>query len=285
MYTATDSSVRRRECCGVAVQQMEFSRFTEVSVQSATRKSESSAPEATERKSAPAARRAKLSVVLLVTRDDLLWPQIGTHLGKDLILKQLDSVDELLTAIPSGQSAIVLLDARNQTDAAAELTRLQLHSPRLAVGGAGRGRQRRCLDTPHRASASRRAFGGADTARQIDRCRGEARRRKSTRAWPCSGTAAARHPLPPRPQAPGASAGTEASAGARASAGTEAPAAPTETRRIPWMPASIIAGVLVAGAAAFVLLRHGDVPANRNRRQPRRPRPRHPASRPPPMRK
>src|SRR5271168_211958 len=49
-----------------------------VSVQSATRKNESAAPETADRVYAPAAKRAKLSV-LLVTRDDMLWPQIGSH--------------------------------------------------------------------------------------------------------------------------------------------------------------------------------------------------------------
>src|ERR1700730_11667616 len=80
----------------------------------------------------PAAKKAKLSV-LLITGDDMLWPQIGPHVGGDLILKQVDSVDELLTATTAGQPAIVLWDARNQTDAAAVLSRLQLHSPRFAV--------------------------------------------------------------------------------------------------------------------------------------------------------
>src|SRR5437660_5211329 len=79
------------------------------SVQSATRNSESAASEPAARGPAPAQKRAKLSV-LLITRDEQLWPQVGAHLGKELILKQVDSIDELLTATPSGQPAIVLLD-------------------------------------------------------------------------------------------------------------------------------------------------------------------------------
>jgi TonB family protein len=101
-------------------------------VQSATKKSESAALEPAARKSAPAPKRAKLSV-LLVTRDDQLWPQVGGNLGPDLILKQVDTVDELLSTTTSGQPAIVLLDARGEADTAAALSRMQLHSPRFAV--------------------------------------------------------------------------------------------------------------------------------------------------------
>jgi len=101
-------------------------------VQSATKKIEVAATEPAARKSAPAPKRAKLSV-LLVTGDDLLWPQIGSHLSADLILKQVDSLDELITATTPGQPAIVLLDARGRADAPASLSRMQLHSPRFAV--------------------------------------------------------------------------------------------------------------------------------------------------------
>ena len=102
------------------------------SVQSAAKKSESAAPEAARRTSAAASKRAKLPV-LLITGDESLWPEIGGHLGNELILRQVDSIDELCTATPPGQSAIVLWDARNQTDAAAMFSRLQLHSTRFAV--------------------------------------------------------------------------------------------------------------------------------------------------------
>ena len=101
-------------------------------MQSATKKNESAALEPAARKAAPAPKRAKLSV-LLVTRDDQLWPQVGGNLGQDLVLKQVDSIDELLSTTTSGQPAIVLLDARGEADAAAALSRLQLHSPRFAV--------------------------------------------------------------------------------------------------------------------------------------------------------
>src|ERR1700688_2510647 len=100
-------------------------------VESATRKSETAASQSAEPNSAHTAKKAKLSV-LLVTGDDLLWPQIGAHLNSEMILKQVDSVDELLTTIPAGQPAIVLWDARGLTDAATVVSRLQLHSPCFA---------------------------------------------------------------------------------------------------------------------------------------------------------
>lgn len=101
-------------------------------MQSATRKKEPGAADSAARVVSTASKRAKLAV-LLVTRDDMLWPQIGGHIGNELLLKQVDSIDELLSATQPGQAAIVLWDARNQTDAAAVLSRLQLHSPRFAV--------------------------------------------------------------------------------------------------------------------------------------------------------
>jgi len=53
-------------------------------------------PETAERPVLQAVRKAKLSV-LLVTEDDALWPQVGADLPASLILKQLDSIDELIS--------------------------------------------------------------------------------------------------------------------------------------------------------------------------------------------
>jgi TonB family protein len=77
-------------------------------------------------------KKSKLPV-LLVTGDDSLWPQVGADLGSGLILKQLDSIDELVNSTPSAQAAIVLWDARNHPEPAAVLSRLNLHSSRFAV--------------------------------------------------------------------------------------------------------------------------------------------------------
>ena len=89
-------------------------------------------PETAERPVLQAVKKSKLSV-LLVTEDDSLWPQVGADLPANLILKQLDSVEELIKSTPSAQAAIVLWDARNHPEPAAVLSRLNLHSSRFAV--------------------------------------------------------------------------------------------------------------------------------------------------------
>jgi TonB family protein len=96
------------------------------------RKHEVAAPEPAERPSLQPVRKQKLTV-LLVTADDALWPQVGADLNGGLILKQLDSIDELISSTPSGQAGIVLWDARNHPDPAAILSRLHLHSSRFAI--------------------------------------------------------------------------------------------------------------------------------------------------------
>jgi protein TonB len=71
--------------------------------------------------------------VFLVTGDYTLWPLVGADLSADLILKQLDSVDELHATVPSGQAGIVLWDARGHANPSAELSKLNMHSTRFAV--------------------------------------------------------------------------------------------------------------------------------------------------------
>ncbi len=96
------------------------------------RKHEVAGPEAAERPSVQAVKKPKLTVHL-VTDDETLWPQIGKTLGGGLILKQHDSVDELIGATPSGQGGIVLWDARGNSDPASVLSKLHLHSSRFAI--------------------------------------------------------------------------------------------------------------------------------------------------------
>jgi protein TonB len=96
------------------------------------KKHEFAAPEAAERPVLQSVKKAKLPV-LLVTGDDALWPQVGADLAGDLVLKQLDSIDELISITPAGQAAIVLWDARNHPEPAAVLSRLHLHSSRFAI--------------------------------------------------------------------------------------------------------------------------------------------------------
>jgi protein TonB len=107
------------------------------------RKQEVAAPESLQSPAIQALKRQKLSV-FLVTLDDTLWPQVGADLGKDLLLKQVDSIEELQSSTPLGQAGIVLWDVRGNAEAAAMLSRLTLHSPRLVIivldhaGGAAR---------------------------------------------------------------------------------------------------------------------------------------------------
>jgi periplasmic protein TonB len=96
------------------------------------KKHELDAPDAIERAPVQSVKKQKLPV-LLVTGDDGLWPQIGADLSAGLALKQLDSVDELISSTPSGQAAIVLWDARGHAEPAAVLSRIHLHSARFAI--------------------------------------------------------------------------------------------------------------------------------------------------------
>jgi TonB family protein len=213
-----------------------------VSVQNATRKSESAAAESTPRKSVPGAKKAKLSV-LLISGDDTLWPQIGAHVNGDLLLKQVDSIDEMLTATASGQPAIVLLDARNQSDSAGMLSRLQLHSARFAVvaldeaGGANAWTNAMALRqvVAHVAVP----IPAADLTAALDSAREEVNARIALLG---DGSDAASATAPP---------GT-------LSSGAASPAAPSGPRSIPWIPVSVIAGVLVVAAGAYIVLRPGD---------------------------
>src|ERR1700733_15859432 len=96
------------------------------------RKQEVTAPEMAEPVVPQSVKKQKLTV-LLVTGDDLWWPLVGADLNGGLVLKQLDSIDELINSTPSGQAAIVLWDARSHPDPAAILSRLHLHSSRFAI--------------------------------------------------------------------------------------------------------------------------------------------------------
>jgi len=96
------------------------------------RKQEPAASDTVQHAAPTALKKHKLAV-LLITGDDTLWPQVGAQLSGDLLLKQVDSVDELISATQVGQPAIILWDARDHADPAAVLSRLQLHSARFAI--------------------------------------------------------------------------------------------------------------------------------------------------------
>ncbi len=213
-------------------------------MQNATRKSESAASEPTPRKSVAVAKKAKLPV-LLISGDDTLWPQIGAHVGGDLVLKQVDSIDELFTATASGQPAIVLWDARNQTDAAGVLSRLQMHSPRFAVVALDEAGGANAWTNP---IALRQVVAHvavpipvADLTAALESAREEVNARMALLG---DGSAEA--------SAPGSSDAGSPDAGSAA--------APSGPRNIPWIPVSVIAGVLVAGIGAYLVLRPSDTP-------------------------
>ena len=198
-------------------------------MQSATRKAESVVSEPAERRAVPEAKKTKLSV-LLITADDLLWPQVGAALAKELVLKQVDSVDELLSATTAGQPAIVVWDARHQTDAAAVLSRLQLHSPRFAVV---------VLDEASNTSAWTNPIALRQVVAQV------------MVPIPATGLASALESAQEEVNARIALLGESGGVASGTSSGE---------RKIPWIPVALVLGVAAAAAAAYFVLQRGDAP-------------------------
>jgi TonB family protein len=216
-----------------------------VTVQSATKIGESAAPETAGHKPAAAAKKGKLSV-FLITGDDMLWPQIGPHLGPHFILKQVDSIDELLSSATAGQPAVILWDARDQDDAAAVFSRLQLHSARFAVVALDDARNAHAWTNP---IALRQVIAqvavpiAADSLKSaIESAQEEVNARSALLGGGDENVAGGRA---------GAAAGASGVSGARSK--------PSDARRIPWVPAAAILAVL-AGAGVFLMLRHHDAP-------------------------
>ncbi len=171
----------------------------------------------------------------LITRDDALWPQVGAVLGSELILKQVDSIDELLAAAPARQPAIVLWDARHQTDPVAGLSRLQSHSTRFAVVA---------LDE----AGNDHAWAKAVALRQI-----VAQLAVTNLAGDLPlALDSAREEVDAR----------VALLGEAETESASSPATPAGPRRFPWIPACAIAAVLIVGGGTFIALRHHDAPVN-----------------------
>jgi TonB family protein len=208
-----------------------------VSVQSATRKSEATASPAAEHSAVPA-KKAKLSV-LLVTGDDLLWPQIGAHLSSELLLKQVDSMDELFATTPAGQPAIVLWDARAQSDAEAVLSRLQLHSPCFAVVALDDADAGHVWTNP---IANRQIIAQVAVPVAAEELQ--------------AALESAREEVHARTALLGGATSDAATPGAISPA-TAMPAT-SGARQFPWLPAAIIVGVLIVAVGAFLLIRHKD---------------------------
>jgi periplasmic protein TonB len=81
----------------------------------------------------PPPRPKKKRQALLVTADDSLWPQVGAIVASDVVLKHIDSVDQLLTTVEPGYAGIVIWDGRAETEFSTQLARIQRHSARIAV--------------------------------------------------------------------------------------------------------------------------------------------------------
>jgi protein TonB len=83
--------------------------------------------------STPPPRPKQKRQALLITSDDSLWPQVGAVVTSDVVLKHIDSVDQLLSTVEPGYAAILIWDGRGETDVATQLAKIQRHSARLAI--------------------------------------------------------------------------------------------------------------------------------------------------------
>jgi protein TonB len=83
--------------------------------------------------STPPPRPKQKRHALLVTSDDSLWPQVGAVVTSEVVLKHIDSVDQLVSTVEPGYAGIVIWDGRGEKDTATQLARIQQHSPRLAI--------------------------------------------------------------------------------------------------------------------------------------------------------
>ncbi len=222
-------------------------------MQIATRENESATPEPAGRQPM-AAKRTKLSV-LLVTRDDMLWPQICLHIGAGLLLKQVDSVEELFSATPEGQPGIILWDARNHGEGAVVLSRVQLHSPCFAVvvldeaGNAAAWND--CIDLRQVVAHVALPVPAEEFKAALDSAHEEVNARMALH---------------------GDGAGSGDAAALAAGASGEGPHGAAAARRIPWIPA-VVVGVALAGAAGYMVLRRGDAPVQSSSATNSRPAP------------
>jgi TonB family protein len=189
------------------------------------RKHELTAPEAPDQPVVQSVRKRQKLAVLLVTGDEALWPQIGADLNADMILKQLDSIDELIASTPAGHAGIVLWDARQHADPAAVLSRLNLHSPRFAIVALDDAASASAWTVPieHRQIVAHvpLPIAGDSLAQVLESAHEEVNSRLALMGD-----------------------------------GTAIPSAASGARKIPWLVPAILAGVLVAAAAVFMLTRN-----------------------------
>ncbi|MDP9014598.1 MAG: TonB family protein [Pseudomonadota bacterium] len=90
--------------------------------EAATGAATSSAPRSNQRRTAT-----------LVTGDDALWPLVGAVLARNVVLKQIDSIDQLLSGGEPDQGGVAIWDARGESDSAAQLARVRQAWPATAI--------------------------------------------------------------------------------------------------------------------------------------------------------
>jgi TonB family protein len=193
----------------------------------AARKQESLTPEAVERPTV-SVRKQKISV-LLVTSDESLWPQIGADLSSNLILKQLDSIEELISSTPAGAPGIVLWDARNHQDPSSVLSRLNLHSTRFAIVALDNASSAGAWTLPlqHRQVIGHVGLpiSGSALGKALENAQEEVNARMALLG--------------------------ESNAHSASAAGAEPP------KQFPFKPIAILGGVIAAAVVAFLLMRGG----------------------------
>jgi len=72
-------------------------------------------------------------IAMLVTGDDALWPLVGAAIARDVVLKQVDSIEQLLGETDPEQAGVVIWDARSGGDYTSQLLGLRQRLTRMAV--------------------------------------------------------------------------------------------------------------------------------------------------------
>jgi TonB family protein len=176
-------------------------------------------------------RKQKLQA-FLVTEDVDLWRQVGAHLTQKLTHRQIDSVDELLSAVQTNQPAVVLWDARGSEEQAAVVARLQAHSARFVIVA---------LDDAEAGPAWSLALQHGQVVALVPVPVDE---ESLTGAL-----TSAYEEVQARIAILGDGAGASTATAGSASGGRP---------RLPWIAVAAVAAVLIAGVAAFLILRPGE---------------------------
>ena len=136
------------------------SRYGTITMPKSLRKHELTAPRSrTQRPGFQPPKKCKNSRYSWLPRTMPYGRRWAPILSGSLILKQLDSIDELIKSTPSAQAAIVLWDARNHPSLRQCCRACNLHSSRFAVVALDDAQQRRRLDASDSTSPGRRARG------------------------------------------------------------------------------------------------------------------------------